>query len=83
LTKNNKVREEFDTQKLQEALQYLDEWRENRNEIIHNVFTKNFEAVEAKLCPLIEKGYDAIRVLDTNVNILKKNNSIRKKFNIQ
>lgn len=72
-----------DNEDLRKALDYLnDEWRDKRNQLTHSLFNKDPDTVVAELRPLVEKGYVAVRVLDSSISQLKKE-KIRIRFRIQ
>lgn len=64
-------------------LNYLKaEWCRKRNQLVHSLFNKKPQIVVSELKPLIEKGYNAARILDKSVTQLKKA-KIRERFKLQ
>ncbi len=68
---------------LREVLGEIDNWRIARNECVHGLMNKNFYAEEQKTRELAEQGIELVRRLDDLVKKFKKNNHLRKKYNIQ
>jgi len=73
----------LDIDGLLKGLEYLDIWRDKRNQLIHALFNKNSNAVDVEISALVIDGYTAIRIIDQSVKMLKKGVDLRKKFNIQ
>ena len=71
-----------DSTDFESTLNYLEEWRDKRNQLTHSLFNKNPEAVLTELLPLVENGYTAARQLDATIRKIKKM-GIRTKFKIQ
>lgn len=71
-----------DSTDFKNALNYLEEWRDKRNQLTHSLFNKNPEVVFAELLPLVENGYTAARQVDATIREIKKV-GIRTKFKIQ
>lgn len=66
-----------------DALDYLqNHWREKRNELTHALFSKKHLEKYDELLPIIEAGYDNIRVFDNVVKFVKRKR-IREKFKIK
>lgn len=58
-------------------------WCEIRNQYVHALLNKNHKALLDGLKEYAENGYKIARRIDDYVKIIKKNNTIRRKFNIQ
>lgn len=70
----------------QELLAVLDEitlWCNIRNQYIHALFNKNYDALQEGLCEYAEYGLKLARKIDGFVQKIKRNNNIRKKFKVQ
>lgn len=70
----------------QELLAVLDEitlWCNIRNQYIHALLNKNYEALQEGLCEYAENGLKLARRIDSCVKAVKRNNNIRKKFKVQ
>jgi hypothetical protein len=62
----------------------LDEWRNTRNQLIHALLRKSSDLLEEEKRFSAETGMELSRVLDNVlVKPFKKNNILRKKYNIQ
>ena len=66
-----------------ETLRDITKWCEIRNQYIHALFNKNYDALQEGLCAYAVKGLKLARKIDGYVKAIKHNNSIRKKFKIQ
>lgn len=72
-----------DDENIINSVNYLNnEWREKRNQLIHSLFNKSYNAVSDELQSLVESGYIAIRNLDNAVKKVERF-KIRNRFNIQ
>jgi len=67
----------------QAAVSALDEWRDIRNQIVHELFSKKTDNVENQLIELVSAGYGAVRTLDNAIKAIKRGASIRKRYKIQ
>lgn len=65
-----------------DCLNNLDEFRDKRNQIMHALFNKNYQAVSNEVCDLLNKGSSAVHIIDNCSKMMKQKN-IRAKFNIQ
>lgn len=69
--------------KLLPQIVYLnEEWRPKRNQLMHELISKNPTDVSVELEPLIEKGYLAMREIDKAVSSTRKLN-VRQNFRIK
>ena len=69
---------------VQEIIRELDPWRDERNQLIHALLNKNTKSSEEVRKTCAEKGKEFSRAIDDAlVKPFKKNNRIRKQFNIQ
>lgn len=68
---------------MNESLNAIQNWSKSRNELVHALLSRNVANQEEKLILLIEDGYRFCRQLDNFVRSFKKENTIRKQFNIQ
>ena len=69
--------------KLLPQIVYLnEEWRLKRNQLMHELISKNPTDVSVELEPLIEKGYLAMREIDKAVSSTRKLN-VRQNFRIK
>ena len=75
--------ERVSTNEFNETLQDITTWCNIRNQYIHALFNKNYDALQEGLCEYAENGLKLARKIDNYVKAIKKNNSIRKKFKIQ
>ena len=57
-------------------------WCRYRNEIIHCLLNKNLDSVGMSIVEQAETGFSLARDIDTQVRLLKKGNTIRKKMNL-
>lgn len=65
------------------CLEYLqNQWRQERNELTHALFSKKYFDKYDELLPIIDAGYNNIRVFDNMVKLVKRK-KIRKLFKIQ
>ena len=58
-------------------------WCDIRNQYVHALLNKNYEALQDGLQEFAEKGYKIARRVDECVKAIKKKNNIRKRFKIQ
>ena len=61
----------------------LAQWCETRNQYVHALLNKNYDSLQNGLMQFATKGYGLARQIDNIVKVVKKNNTIRKKFRIQ
>ena len=72
-----------DLSELNAVLERIPKWINGRNECVHALMRKNVESAEDRIKELAEESYDIIRTLDSIEKKFKKNNNIRRRFNIQ
>lgn len=58
-------------------------WSKIRNQYVHALLGKNYEALQEGLHEFAENGYKIARRIDDCVKAIKKNSQLRRKFNIQ
>lgn len=64
------------------SLEYLqNQWRQERNELTHALFRKECLSQYEELLPIIEAGYDNVRIFDNMVRFVK-NKKIRERFKV-
>ena len=65
------------------TLETIEKWCDVRNQYVHALLNKNRDALEDGLRENAEIGMKLAREMDSYVDLIKKKNDIRKKFNIQ
>ncbi len=60
----------------------IDSWKDNRNEIVHAMLNKNVLHMETVLKEIVEQGIKLARDLDSQIDLLKKGNKIRRGVNL-
>ena len=70
--------ESLDAAALLETLDALEKWKDYRNEVIHSLMNKRLQSVQQELPEQAERGLQLARMLDQQVRLLKKGNTIRK-----
>ena len=70
--------ESLDAAALLETLDALEKWKDYRNEVIHSLMNKRLQSVQQELPKQAERGLQLARMLDQQVRLLKKGNTIRK-----
>ena len=70
--------ESLDAAALLETLDALEKWKDYRNEVIHSLMNKRLQSVQQELPEQAERGLQLARMLDQQVQLLKKGNTIRK-----
>lgn len=73
----------LDGEKLKQTLDELDEWKKERNEIIHSLLNKAQYGIDGRAQRLAEEGLKIGREMDAQVRILKKGDKIRKAAQMQ
>lgn len=68
---------------LRESIDNLEKWCAVRNEIIHGLLNKNYIYLDKQLKEYAEEGYRIARDIDSVIKMYKRNDNIRRKFNIQ
>lgn len=68
---------------IQELCKQITEWCNLRNQYVHALLNKKYAALQAGLPEFAEEGLAIAREIDKKVKTIKKNNNIRKKYNIQ
>lgn len=68
---------------VQELCERIAEWCNLRNQYVHALLNKNYAALQEGLPAFAEEGLAIAREIDKKVKTIKKNNNIRKKYNIQ
>lgn len=82
-TVHSQLSERFSIHEFNETMQDITTWCEIRNQYIHALLNKNYDALQEGLCEYAEQGLKLARKIDGYVKVIKRNNSIRKKFKIQ
>ncbi len=72
-----------DLYEMKEVLGQIVSWKHVRNECVHALMNKNFYSEEQKTQDLADQGIVLVRRMDDLVKKFKKNNHLRKKYNIQ
>ena len=62
-----------------EILDKLKDWCDYRNEIVHALMNKNIDSLYEKIDEKALEAFEYVKFISSQVNILKKNNKIRKK----
>ena len=83
LTVHSHLSERISADEFNETLQDITTWCEIRNQYIHALLNKNYDALQEGLCEYAEQGLKLARKIDSYVKAIKYNNNIRKKFKIQ
>ena len=61
----------------------ITEWCDTRNQYVHALLNKNYDALQEGLKGFAETGHSIARRIDACVKLIKLNNTIRKKFKIK
>lgn len=61
----------------------ITEWCDTRNQYVHALLNKNYDALQEGLKDFAENGHGIARRIDACVKVIKVNNTIRKKFKIK
>ena len=65
-----------------EILDKIKDWCDYRNEIVHALMNKNIDSLYENIDEKALEAYEYVKFISSQVNILKKNNKIRKKMNM-
>lgn len=82
-TVNTYLEKRISKQELRETLEEIEKWCHIRNEYIHALLNKNYESAQEGISEYADMGLKLARKVDSCVKKIKKNNNIRKSFNIQ
>ena len=77
------LNQRIDKQAFDRLMENIELWCDVRNQYVHALMQKKYSALNDSLCIHAEKGMELARQVDQMVKIVKKNNTIRSKFNIQ
>lgn len=73
--------EGVDIAELLATLSGIEKWCQYRNEVIHSLLNKNIDSLHSELFERAAVGMKYARILDSQVKLLKKGNSIRRSVN--
>jgi hypothetical protein len=83
LTVHSHLSERVTVDEFIETLQDITMWCNIRNQYIHALLNKNYDALQDGLCEYAEQGLKLARKIDSYVKNVKRGDTIRKKFKIQ
>ena len=83
LTVHSHLAGRISTDEFNETLQDITTWCNIRNQYIHALFNKNYDALQQGLYEYAENGLKLARKIDNYVKNIKRGDTIRKRFKIQ
>ena len=83
LAVHSHLSERISADEFNETLQDITKWCDIRNQYIHALLNKNYDALQDGLCEYAEHGLKLARKIDSYVKNIKRGDTIRKKFKIQ
>lgn len=72
-----------DRQELQNLCSSITKWCDIRNQYVHALLNKNYDALQEGLKEFAKSGHIIARKIDACVKLVKQNNTIRKTFKIR
>ena len=82
-TVNTYLEKKILKQEFCETIAEIEKWCKIRNEYIHALLNKNYDSAQEGIKEYAEEGLKLARKVDSYVKKIKRNNNIRKSFNIQ